>query len=507
MPDKPYILVFDHGTTSIRACLMDKAGQIVAIGQSQFEQIYPQPGWVEHNANTLWDLTLKVAKDAFTEADCTWKDIASIGITNQRETVVLWNKTTGEPVHNAIVWQCRRTTDYCNELKANGLGKSITQKTGLVIDPYFSASKIKWLFDNVSDAKPLAEKGELLFGTVDTWILWKLTGGDTHATDYSNASRTMLFNIHSKNWDEELLALFDVPRALLPDVKASKDDYGNTLADLTGGESIPIGGVIGDQQAALFGQKCWKAGSAKSTYGTGAFLVMNTGDEAVTSKGGLLTTLAADENGQPCYAMEGAIFNAGATLEWLEKKLKLFNHPSECDGMATSIDNNGGVYLVPAFAGLGAPHWDANARGLISGLTQDTTPSHLVRAGLEAMVYQTKEVLDTMQTEAGLDLTTLKIDGGVSRSAFMTQFLANMLGLTISRSDDAELTAKGAGYLAGLHSGFWESPDAIRTLSDDQKTVAPEPSFTMQQRGQLMTAWERVIQRTLSDGEKALVKA
>lgn len=502
MSAKKYILVFDHGTTSIRACLMNKTGDIVAIGQSQFEQIYPQPGWVEHNANTLWNLTLKVAKDAFTEVDCSWNDIESIGITNQRETVVLWNKSTGEPVHNAIVWQCRRTTEYCNSLKSKGLSPTITKKTGLVIDPYFSASKIKWLFENVPTVKALADDNNLLFGTVDTWILWKLTGGEMHATDTSNASRTMLYNIHSKEWDNELLSLFEVPDNILPSVKASKDHYGNTLAELTEGVSIPIGGVIGDQQAALFGQKCWQAGSAKSTYGTGAFLVMNTGTEAVASTGGLLTTLAADENGQPCYAMEGAIFNAGATLEWLEKKLKLFNHPSECDAMAQSLTDNGQVYLVPAFAGLGAPHWDADARGLICGLTQDTTPEHLVRAGLEAMVYQTKEVLDTMQNEAGLDLTTLKIDGGVSRSAFMTQFLADMLGLSISRSDDAELTAKGAGYLAGLQSGFWQSPQEILNLEDTQHSVCPQTSFTLEARGRLMTEWNKAVQRTLLQKDK-----
>lgn len=509
MATQEFILVFDHGTTSIRACLMDRRGQIVARDQQQFEQIYPQPGWVEHNANTLWKLTLEVAqgvlkKHALKNAKLSWQEIAAIGVTNQRETTILWDKETGEPIYNAIVWQCRRTTELCSTLKEAGHEKTVHQKTGLVLDPYFSASKIQWLLDNVPKAKELQQQNRLMFGTVDTWILWNLSGRKVHVTDYTNASRTMLYNIVEKRWDDELLNLFGVPKAILPEVKPSNVIYGVTDPALTGGCQIPLAGDVGDQQAALHGQKCWQPGTAKSTYGTGAFLVMNTGDQFVPSKRGLLTTLATDADGNPAYALEGAVFIAGAALEWLEKKLEFFKHPSEIDGLATSLSGNEQVYLVPAFAGLGAPYWNASVRGTLVGLTQDTGKAHFVRAALESMAYQTKEVLDAMlldSEEAGnrLALKTLRVDGGVTKSHFLSQFLANMLNVSITRTDDPELTAKGAGYLAGLAVGFWKTPDDIANLPETLEALSPATAFDDGQRACLFAGWHKAIRQTLCE--------
>lgn len=496
MTDKKYILVFDHGTTSIRACLMDRSGEIVARSQQSFPQLYPQPGWVEHDANTLWNITLDVARDALKQQDIGWEQVAAAGITNQRETTILWNKETGEPIHNAIVWQCRRTADYCEELKQQGHAEPIAQKTGLVIDAYFSASKIHWLLNKVPAAKTLLSENKLLFGTVDTWILWKLSGGKIHVTDFTNASRTMLFNIHKREWDADLLKLFDVPTSILPEVKASNVIYGVIDPQFTNGVEVPLAGNAGDQQAALHGQKCWTPGTAKSTYGTGAFLVMNTGQEPVHSQKGLLTTLATEASGEPALALEGSVFFAGATLEWLSKKLNAFSSPKEIDALANSVPGNDGVYLVPAFAGLGAPHWDANARTTISGITQDTSLAHLVRAALEAMAYQTKEVLDAMQSEAHLPLDALRVDGGVTRSDFLVQFLADMLNVPVLRTDDAELTAKGAGYLAGLAVGFWQEPKEIQALSETLERF--EPRMNAETRERLFAGWQNAIQRTLS---------
>lgn len=491
-----YILVFDHGTTSIRACLMDRRGQIVARAQEQFEQIYPQPGWVEHNANTLWEVTLRVARDVLEAHGVNWQDIAAAGLTNQRETAILWDRQTGEPIHNAIVWQCRRTAEACEVLKQAGHAARIAQKTGLVVDAYFSASKIQWMLQNVPQAQPLLAQNRLLFGTVDTWILWKLSGGKAHVTDPTNASRTMLYNIHKRKWDEEMLALFGVPRAILPEVKPSCAVYGAIDSAITGGVEVPLAGIAGDQQAALHGQKCWTPGTAKSTYGTGAFLVMNTGQQPVHSKEGLLTTLATDAEGKPAFALEGAIFFAGAALEWLTKKLDAIAHVSEIDPLASSLKSNEGVYLVPAFAGLGAPYWDANARGGIFGLTQDTGKAHLVRAALESMAYQTREVLDVMQREANLALNVLRVDGGVTRSDFLMQFLADMLNVPVERLDDPELTAKGAGYLAGLAIGFWASPEEILTMPEQTERFTPQ----MDDGGReaLMQGWKSAIERVLS---------
>lgn len=494
--NRSHLLVFDHGTTSIRACIMDHGGRIIARSQEPFEQIYPKPGWVEHNAQTLWEITLKVARGALQAANLGWEAIAAAGLTNQRETVILWDKQTGQPIHHAIVWQCRRTTDFCENLKRAGLEETIADKTGLVVDAYFSASKIRWLLDHIPEAKALLAENRLLFGTVDTWILWKLSGGQTHVTDVTNASRTMLYNIHSRQWDAELLALFEIPASILPQVIGSNQRFGTIDADLTNGVAVPLAGVAGDQQAALHGQKCWTPGTAKSTYGTGAFLVMNTGSHPVRSRQGLLTTLATNAQGEPAYALEGAIFFAGAALEWLSKKLDVIDEMHEVDSLAQSLPHNEGVYLVPAFAGLGAPYWDSNARGGIFGLTQDTGKAHLVRAALESMAYQTKAVLDAMQAEAGLSLETLRVDGGVTRSDFLSQFLADILNVPVERADDPELTAKGAGYLAGLAVGFWKNADEIRALPE--QTERFEPRMAAEERDRLMQGWQAAVKRVLS---------
>lgn len=497
MPAEKHILVFDHGTTSIRACLMDKQGTIVARSQQQFEQIYPKPGWVEHNANVLWKITLEVGNDVLKQQKIDWTAIAAVGLTNQRETTILWDKESGEPVHHAIVWQCRRTADFCELLKKEGHAPGISTRTGLVVDAYFSASKIHWMLKNVPRAQELLKQDRLMFGTVDCWILWKLSGGKVHVTDYTNASRTMLFNIHEKRWDPALLDIFEVPESILPEVKPSNAIYGQMDPAFTGGAEVPLAGVAGDQQAALHGQKCWTPGTAKSTYGTGAFLVMNTGQEFVHSENGLLTTLATDAQGNPAYALEGAIFFAGAALEWLTKKLGVIENVKQIDELAESIADNEGVYMVPAFAGLGAPYWDSSARGALLGLTQDSGKAHLTRAALEAMAYQTREVLDAMQTEAHLSLEALRIDGGVTRSAFLVQFLADMLKVPVLRTDDAELTTKGAGYLAGLAVGFWKSPDEIRNLPEETERF--EPQMEEPTRAKLFTGWQQAVERVLTD--------
>lgn len=496
MAANQYILVFDHGTTSIRACLMNRQGLIMGRSQREFEQIYPKPGWVEHNPDTLWEITLDVAEGALAELKTDWEHVAAIGLTNQRETVVMWDKTTGRPVYNAIVWQCRRTADFCHQLKEDGLEETLIEKTGLVVDPYFSASKIRWILDHIPEARPLAEKGHLLFGTVDTWILWQLSGGRLHVTDYTNASRTQLFNIHTRQWDPELLDIFGVPAHILPEVKSSSEIYGHSDPKCTRSEEIAITGIAGDQQAALHGQKCWTPGLAKSTYGTGAFLVMNTGEQPVRSEKGLLTTLACDAEGCPAYALEGAIFIAGGAIEWLTKKLHLIHRPAEIDPLAESVPDNDGVYFIPAFTGLGAPYWNTDARGAIVGLTQDAGKAHIVRAAIEAMAYQTRAVLDAMQTEAGLSLEVLRVDGGVTRSAFLCRFLADLLDVPVARTADPELTAKGAGYLAGLAAGFWSSPDEILKLETQWEQFKPDPAFGGQ-RERLMREWEAAVCRVL----------
>ncbi len=496
MTQARYILVLDHGTTGLKAVLMDRDGRIVSRGYTQFEQIYPRPGWVEHDAGTLWDISLPTAEAALNQAQAGWSDVVAIGITNQRETVVMWDAETGEPLHNAIVWQCRRTTDRCEILKKQGMETTIHEKTGLVTDPYFSGTKIEWLLENVPAIRETARSGRLRFGTVDAWIIWKLSGGKTHVTDTSNASRTLLFNIHEKRWDPELLELFGVPEEILPEVKNSNVTYGETTPALTGGRAIPIAGDVGDQQAALYGQKCWTPGTAKSTYGTGAFIVMNTGDNAVTSDQGLLTTIACDAPGNPCYALEGAIFIAGGSIEWLIRSMGLVSTAQEANTLATSVETTDGVYLVPAFVGLAAPYWDSDARGMIYGLTQGSGKAHIVRAAYEAMAYQTREVIDAMQQEAGLNLQALRVDGGVTKSRFLVNFLADVLGIPVIRIDDSDLTAKGAGYLAGLAVGFWESPDVIRSL--DEPTETFEPQMTDSCRNSLYEGWLEAVSHVLT---------
>jgi glycerol kinase len=511
------ILVLDHGTTSIRACLLNREGRITALSRRPVMQIHPRPGWVEQDPEALWTLTLEVIREVLASHRVAWSAISAVALTNQRETTIVWDRETGEPVHNAIGWQCRRTAGFCERLRQEGRADAIREKTGLVIDAYFSASKIHWLLTQAPRRQEFPPVGRLLFGTVDTWILWKLSGGASpapaiHVTDPTNASRTMLFNIHERRWDPDLLELFGVPASILPEVKPSGAVVGYVNPALTDGVEVPLAGIAGDQQAALYGQKCWWPGTVKSTYGTGAFLVMNTGREAVRSRRGLLTTLAVGESGEPVYALEGPVFCAGASLEWLTKKLGVLEgisseavaleaavrEVSAVDALAESLPDNEGVYLVPAFAGLGAPWWDAAARGAIFGLTQDSGRAHLVRAALEAMAYRTRDVLEAMQAEAGLSLERLRVDGGVTRSDFLMRFLADMLQVPVVRTDDAELTAKGAGYLAGLAVGFWRSPAEIAGLPEQTRTF--EPAMTADVRERLWEGWQTAIHRTLSAG-------
>ncbi|WP_041941851.1 glycerol kinase GlpK [Waddlia chondrophila] len=457
-----YIMTLDQGTTGIKVCLYDKQGQAVAKSTKNIEQIFPKPGWVEHCPKQLWESTLPLADQTLAQAKTSWNEIAAIGITNQRETTILWDEKTGIPLYNAIVWQCRRTAFLCEQLKNAGHEARIREKTGLVLDPYFSATKIRWILDHAKNI-PTTTK----FGTVDSWIIWNLSGKTTHVTDPTNASRTLLFNIHSKQWDDELLNLFKIGKEILPKVKTCR--FAMTDSHLTGGVSIPIAGVAGDQQSALFGQKCWKTGEAKSTYGTGIFIVMNEGKQLSDTPKGLLATLAYNGQREMCYATEGSIFMAGATLEWLKNKLQIIKSPQEADQLASSIPDNGGVYLIPAMAGLGAPQWNPEARGIISGLTQGSGRAQIARAALEAMAYQTRDVFEEMSRP----VSKLKVDGGVTKSNFLMQFLADQLSISVIRSKDTDLTSRGAGYLAGLNVGFWESCEEILSLNEESEEVTP----------------------------------
>jgi glycerol kinase len=460
-----FILTIDQGTTGSRAALIDHAGNVAGEAYQEFRQILPQPGWVEHDADEIWQSVNAVVDKA---VNGRWGQVRGIGITNQRETVVVWDRATGKPVHHAIVWQDRRTADRCRQLEPRA--EMIRAKTGLVVDAYFSATKLEWLLKNVPGLH--ARAGDLAAGTIDTWLVWKLTGGRAHVTDYTNASRTMLYDIHARRWDEDLLKLFGVPRAVLPDVKGSSEVVGHTGPTVTGGRSIPIAGIAGDQQAALFGQQAWSPGEAKNTYGTGAFLLMNVGDRHVESRHNLLTTLACDERGRPVYALEGSIFIAGAAVQWLRDQLGIIATSAECDGMARSTNDNGGVYFIPAFVGLGAPHWNSDVRGAIFGLTRGSNKCHLVRAALEAMAYQSKEVLEAMQLDANVPLTELRTDGGASRNDWLMQFQADVLNVPVVRSANVEMTAVGAAYLAGLAVGFWDT-DALRGMAASGKRFAP----------------------------------
>ena len=467
-----YILSLDQGTTSSRAMIFNKEGNIVAIAQKEFTQYYPQPGWVEHDANEIWSSQATVLAEAILKAGIKAIDIAAIGITNQRETTVVWDKKTGVPVFNAIVWQDRRTADLCNELKNKGHGKMIQEKTGLLIDAYFSATKIKWILDNVSGAREKAENGLLAFGTVDSWLLWNLTGGKVHVTDITNASRTMLFNIHTQQWDDELLKLFGVPLNILPEVRSSSEVYGETSGQLLAAK-IPIAGIAGDQQAALFGQMCTQKGMVKNTYGTGCFMLMNIGDKPIISKNKLITTIAWKTGDKVQYALEGSIFIGGAVVQWLRDGLKIISSSSEVETKALEVADNGGVYLVPAFAGLGAPHWDQYARGIMVGLTRGTTDAHISRAALESIALQTMEVLHAMEADAGTKIKELRVDGGATVDDLLLQIQADVLDTIVIRPKITETTAIGAAYLAGLAVGFWNSTDEIQKQWATDKVFEP----------------------------------
>lgn len=455
-----FILSFDQGTTSSRAIVFNKEGSIVSIAQKEFEQIYPQPGWVEHNAGEIWSTQIAVATEAIVKAGLTPHDIAAIGITNQRETTVLWDRKTGEPLHHAIVWQDRRTSAYCDELKAKGLAKNIQEKTGLILDAYFSATKIKWILDNVEGAREKAAAGDIAFGTIDSWLIWRLTDGRVHVTDVTNASRTMIYNIHTLDWDQELLDLFDIPASILPEVKSSSEVYGETTGNVLAAK-IPIAGIAGDQQAALFGQMCTEVGMVKNTYGTGCFMLMNVGDKPIVSQNNLVTTIAWKINGKIQYALEGSIFIGGAVVQWLRDGLGIISSSAEVEELALKVKDTGGVYLVPAFAGLGAPHWNQDARGTITGITRGTTAAHLSRAAIESIAFQTMEVLKAMEADSGHRIKELRVDGGATSNDILMQFQADLLDTTVIRPKVTEVTALGAAYLAGLAVGYWSSMDDI----------------------------------------------
>ena len=489
-----YLMTLDQGTTSSRCILFDRHGNICAKAQREFSQIFPQDGWVEHDANEIWETQIGVAREAMQKLGASASDVAAIGITNQRETVVVWEKSTGKPICNAIVWQCRRTAAFCDALKADGAEQEIRERTGLLLDPYFSASKLRWILDHVEGARERAARGELLFGTIDTWLIYCLTGGRVHATDPSNAARTMLFNIHTLSWDDELLKLFDIPVCMMPRVMPSSGLFGYTDADLFGGE-IPISGVAGDQQSALFGQCCFSVGDAKNTYGTGGFLLMNTGKKVVLPKQGLLATVGWQIGNEVNYVLEGSVFVCGAVIQWLRDGLGLIQNAADSERMALQVPDCGGVYLVPAFVGLGAPYWDAYARGGIQGLTRATTKNHIVRAALESMAYQTADVLQAMEQEIGVSLSSLRVDGGASANNFLLQFQSDVLGTQLLRPACIETTAWGAASLAGLGVGMFADLNELKQEWRADRTF--EPQIDDVQRAERISAWHRAVDRTL----------
>jgi glycerol kinase len=486
-----YILALDQGTTSSRAILFDHNGDIITIAQKEFTQIYPQPAWVEHDAEEIWSSQFSVMAEVIAKQNIAASQIAAIGITNQRETTIVWDKKTGKPVYNAIVWQDRRTAAFCDELKARNLAEMIRQKTGLIIDAYFSATKLKWILDNVPGAREKANKGELAFGTVDSWLVWKLSGGKLHITDVSNASRTMLLNIHTGSWDNELLQLFDIPPAVLPEVKPSSEIYGATEHG-----NIPVAGMAGDQQAALFGQMCTVPGMVKNTYGTGCFMLMNTGEKAVTSSNNLLTTIAWKINDKTTYALEGSIFIAGAVVQWLRDGLQMIRSAAEVETLAAQVEDTGGVYLVPAFAGLGAPHWNQYARGSMFGITRGTTKEHIARAALESICYQTTDVLKAMESDAGISIKELRVDGGATINNLLMQFQSNILQVDVVRPKVYETTALGAAYLAGLAVGYWANVEEVQKQWQADKTFKPvlQPGKT----AELMHGWQRAVKASIA---------
>lgn len=488
-----YILALDQGTTSCRAILFNQEGSLVATAQEEFTQIYPKPGWVEHDANEIWNTQLKVARQVLREHGTSAAQIAGIGITNQRETAVVWDRNTGEPVYNAIVWQDRRTASICDELKEAGEEPYIKANTGLLADAYFSGTKVKWILDNVEGASAKASSGELCFGTIDSWLVWKLSGGQSHITDYTNASRTLLYNIKELKWDEHLLEVLGVPESMLPEVRKSSEVYARTESSLFG-QPIPIAGIAGDQQAALFGQGCHQAGMGKNTYGTGCFMLLNTGDEMVNSEYGLLTTLGSGINGEPKYVLEGSVFIAGAAIQWLRDGLKIIDESPDSEYYAMKVPDTDGVYVVPAFAGLGAPYWDMYARGAIFGLTRGATKAHIIRATLESLAYQVKDVSDAMEKDAGLPLKTLRVDGGASANDLLMQFQADILDVRVERPSIIETTALGAAYLAGLAVGFWQSEDITQKWQLDQ---AFDPQMEDNKRQQLYRGWQKAVKRSM----------
>ena len=489
-----YVMALDQGTTSSRCILFNKQGLIESVAQKEFTQIYPKAGWVEHDAMEIWATQIGVAEEAMAKIGAKAEDIAAIGITNQRETTVVWDKYTGKPVYNAIVWQCRRTAGYIDELKAEGYDKVLREKTGLIADAYFSGSKVKWILDNVEGVREEAEKGNLLFGNIDTWLIWNLTGGKVHVTDYSNASRTLLFNIHDVAWDKEILEKFNIPESMLPTPKPSSCVYGYTANGILGG-AIPIAGAAGDQQAALFGQVCHTPGTAKNTYGTGCFMLMNTGESAVESKNGLLTTIAWGIDGKVEYALEGSIFVAGATIQWLRDELRMIKTSPESERYAEAVDDTNGVYLVPAFVGLGAPYWDQYARGTIVGLTRGTKKEHFIRAALESLAYQTCDVLKAMEEDSGIKLAALKVDGGACANNFLMQFQSDVLGVEVHRPEVIETTALGAAYLAGLAVGYWANKEEV----SKNWAVSREftPAMEDEKREELLAGWHEAVNRSL----------
>ena len=488
-----YIMALDSGTTSNRCILFDHSGRICSLAQKEFTQIFPQPGWVEHDADEIFTTQLEVARQALSNIGANASDISAIGITNQRETTIVWNKNTGRPIHNAIVWQCRRTAPYCDQLTAEGFVDTIQSKTGLVIDPYFSGTKIRWILENVPGAREQAENGELLFGTVETWLIWKLTGGKVHVTDYSNASRTMLFNINTLTWDEEILQKLEIPASMLPKAVPSSEIYGQTAAQFFGAP-IPIAGAAGDQQAALFGQTCFAPGDSKVTYGTGAFLLMNTGDKPIFSENGLVTTIAWGLDGKVTYALEGSIFVAGAAIQWLRDELRFIESAADSEYMAQKVKDTNGCYVVPAFTGLGAPFWDAYARGAIVGLTRGVNKYHIIRATLDSIAYQTNDVLSVMAIDSGIALSALKVDGGASANNYLVQTQADISGAPVLRPCCVETTALGAAYLAGLAVGYWKNTEEIRSNWSVDRSF--EPNISPESRAARIRGWTNAVGRT-----------
>ena len=489
-----YIMSIDQGTTSSRAILFDKEGQIQGVAQREFKQYFPKSGWVEHDANEIWTSVLAVMAEVINENEIDPEQVKGIGITNQRETTVIWDKKTGRPIYHAIVWQSRQTQHICNELKEQGHEKTFRNKTGLLLDPYFSGTKVRWILDNVKGAREKAENGDLLFGTIDTWLVWKLSGGEAHITDYSNASRTLMYNIHELKWDDELLELLDIPKAILPEVKESSEVYAHTKDYHFFGQEVPIAGIAGDQQAALFGQACFERGDVKNTYGTGGFMLMNTGEEPVTSESGLLTTIAYGLDGKVNYALEGSIFVSGSAIQWLRDGLRIINFAPQTENYATRVNSTDNVYFVPAFVGLGTPYWDSEARGAIFGLTRGTEKEHFIRATLESLCYQTRDVMEAMSKDSGIEVNNLRVDGGAVKNNFIMQFQADIVDTSVERPEVQETTALGAAYLAGLAVDFWEDKKDIADGWKLEKEFNPEMSE--ETRTKLYKGWKKAVEAT-----------